>query len=147
MALFVKKPIAIQAEQYRDSGPLPFVEERALDYDEDRHCQVIRTLEGEMVVTDGDWIIRGVNGEYYPCKLDIFEQSYAPVVQADAPQPDDDGLAPEFTVYIVRRGQRFPMVIDSLFVRRELAEKRAALLGVGQGWHVDSYSHLTAARA
>jgi hypothetical protein len=40
---------------------------------------VIRTLEGEMVAAWNDWIIRGVKGELYPCKPDIFEQTYEPV--------------------------------------------------------------------
>ena len=37
---------------------------------------VIMTLEGRHVVCDGDWIIRGVKGELYPCKPDIFSQTY-----------------------------------------------------------------------
>ena len=37
---------------------------------------VIPTLEGEMRANVGDWIIRGVQGEFYPCKPDIFEQTY-----------------------------------------------------------------------
>lgn len=37
---------------------------------------VIKTLEGEMVAKPGDWIIRGVQGELYPCKPDIFEATY-----------------------------------------------------------------------
>lgn len=36
----------------------------------------IPTLEGKMKVSDGDFIIRGVKGEFYPCKPDIFEQTY-----------------------------------------------------------------------
>ena len=36
----------------------------------------IKTLEGEMKVDVGDWIIRGVQGEFYPCKPDIFEATY-----------------------------------------------------------------------
>lgn len=36
----------------------------------------IRTLEGDMVADEGDWIIRGVKGELYPCKPDIFEATY-----------------------------------------------------------------------
>jgi hypothetical protein len=36
----------------------------------------IKTLEGEAKATIGDYIIRGVNGEYYPCKPDIFEKTY-----------------------------------------------------------------------
>ncbi len=39
---------------------------------------VIKTLEGEMVANRGDWIIRGVKGELYPCKPDIFEATYEP---------------------------------------------------------------------
>jgi len=39
----------------------------------------IRTLEGEMRANPGDWIIRGVKGEFYPCKPDIFEATYEPV--------------------------------------------------------------------
>jgi len=37
---------------------------------------IISTLEGTMVASYGDWIIRGVKGELYPCKPDIFEVTY-----------------------------------------------------------------------
>jgi hypothetical protein len=40
----------------------------------------IQTLEGEMEAHVGDWIIRGVKGEFYPCKPDIFEATYERVV-------------------------------------------------------------------
>lgn len=39
----------------------------------------INTLEGTMRASQGDYIIRGVHGEYYPCKPDIFEKTYEPV--------------------------------------------------------------------
>jgi hypothetical protein len=39
---------------------------------------VIETLEGEMIASPGDWIIKGVKGEFYPCKPDIFEATYEP---------------------------------------------------------------------
>jgi hypothetical protein len=39
----------------------------------------IPTLEGLMVGIEGDWIIRGVKGELYPCKPDIFAATYEPV--------------------------------------------------------------------
>lgn len=39
---------------------------------------VIRTLEGDLIGTAGDWIIRGVKGEVYPCKPDIFAMTYDP---------------------------------------------------------------------
>jgi len=37
---------------------------------------VIKTLEGEHIATIGDYIIKGVNGEFYPCKPDIFAKTY-----------------------------------------------------------------------
>lgn len=40
---------------------------------------VIPTLEGEMAASPGDFIIQGVNGEFYPCKPDIFEKTYEAV--------------------------------------------------------------------
>ena len=39
----------------------------------------IPTLEGLMIAGENDWIIKGVTGEFYPCKPDIFEQTYEPV--------------------------------------------------------------------
>lgn len=39
----------------------------------------IATLEGEMKISEGDWVIRGVAGEFYPCKPDIFTATYEPV--------------------------------------------------------------------
>lgn len=40
---------------------------------------IIDTLEGPMTAEYGDWIIKGVKGEFYPCKPDIFELTYEPV--------------------------------------------------------------------
>lgn len=37
---------------------------------------LIPTLEGDMTASKGDWIIKGVNGEFYPCKPDIFDKTY-----------------------------------------------------------------------
>ena len=39
---------------------------------------LIHTLEGVMRADKGDWVIKGVNGELYPCKPDIFEKTYEP---------------------------------------------------------------------
>lgn len=39
-------------------------------------CFVIPTLEGDMRASEGDWIIKGVKGEFYPCKPDIFAATY-----------------------------------------------------------------------
>lgn len=46
---------------------------------------VIRTLEGDHQCLFGDWIIRGVKGELYPCKPDIFEMTYESVAPAGPP--------------------------------------------------------------
>lgn len=45
---------------------------------------LIATLEGVMQAKPGDWIIRGVQGEFYPCKPDVFTATYEPVEQAPA---------------------------------------------------------------
>ncbi len=41
----------------------------------------IPTLEGKMAVSNGDWVIKGIKGEFYPCKPDIFELTYEKVLQ------------------------------------------------------------------
>lgn len=44
---------------------------------------LIETLEGTMIATHGDYIIKGIKGEIYPCKSDIFEATYEPVIEKD----------------------------------------------------------------
>mgnify|MGYP003583689278 CR=1 FL=1 len=44
-------------------------------------CLVIRTLEGDMKASFGDFIIRGVHGEFYPCKPEIFAATYEEVYE------------------------------------------------------------------
>ena len=44
-----------------------------------RNTFFIKTLEGGVLVENGDYIIKGVNGEFYPCKPDIFEKTYEEV--------------------------------------------------------------------
>lgn len=45
---------------------------------DDERCISVPTLEGPLIAKPDDWIIRGVAGEFYPCKPDIFEQTYDP---------------------------------------------------------------------
>jgi hypothetical protein len=80
---FRKKPIIIEAEQWFPGKSIDGV---ITEYDETLDNATgkppfpfIRTLEGKMFVSSGDWIITGVNGEKYPCKPDIFEKSYDPI--------------------------------------------------------------------
>lgn len=54
---FQKKPVVVEAYQ--------------------TDCEIIiHTLEGDMIASQGDWIITGIHGEKYPCKPDIFEKTY-----------------------------------------------------------------------
>lgn len=83
MAQFRKKPVIIDAVQFdgdfRDLDCFPIEEVRYFrcGIDENNQpCIKIPTLEGEMIASVGDYIIRGVMGEYYPCKPDIFEMTY-----------------------------------------------------------------------
>lgn len=101
MAKYRKKPVIIEAVQYIRGQEVPAVEflggydrniheVRIGEYETDvakftmdwydQGCSIdIKTLEGLMHVSDGDWIIKGVNGEFYPCKPDIFEKTYEKV--------------------------------------------------------------------
>ena len=90
-----KKPVVIEAIRYDGDNELElinFVGHQNLRIDVIRECVTtsqgviphwheyyIKTLEGEMLVGKGDYVIRGVNGEYYPCKSDIFEKTYEAV--------------------------------------------------------------------
>lgn len=79
MAKFRKKPVVIEAEQYL--APVaqqcdPLID--GVEYDGNGN-PFIRTLEGMMNVSDGDWIITGIKGEKYPCKDEIFRMTYDPV--------------------------------------------------------------------
>ena len=72
---FRKKPVVIEATQWFKDGDHPAVRLSRFAQVSGR-VGVIDTLEGEMTVTPGDWIITGVKGEHYPCKPDIFEATY-----------------------------------------------------------------------
>lgn len=81
---FTKRPVTIEAFQLTDqefaTQPTPNAPaSKDIVYDPLTKTATIFTLEGNMLARLGDWIIRGVNGEYYPCKPDIFEKTYAPV--------------------------------------------------------------------
>ena len=92
MAKYRKKPVEIEAIQWNGinlSEIKEFVGD-SLVYDIiDTAWQVgkgkphvlmkIKTLEGDMEVSEKDFIIKGINGEYYPCKPDIFEKTYEEV--------------------------------------------------------------------
>ena len=68
-----KKPVVIEATQWFKDGAHPAVVNATLS---GMPVYLIDTLEGDMMVLPGDWIITGVKGEHYPCKPDIFEMTY-----------------------------------------------------------------------
>jgi hypothetical protein len=77
-----KKPVTIEAMRYpglrelREAKVvLDWLDENGVDHHHPGELR-IRTLEGEMTVSPGDWIIKGVQGEFYPCKPDIFSATY-----------------------------------------------------------------------
>ena len=87
MAKFTKKPIEVEAVQFKQSNGdvyewavvhgLPLGGRK--DIRNKGYSIFINTLEGEMEAHEGDWIIKGIHGEFYPCKPDIFEKTYSPV--------------------------------------------------------------------
>ena len=82
-----KKAVVIEASLWRKPGDHPAVVHPLPSHLKAPHDReqfgAIETLEGWMLVTPGDYVIRGVNGEFYACKPDIFAKTYEPV--------DDDG--------------------------------------------------------
>lgn len=79
-----KKPVVIEAIQYlREKNISEIIDwfrennsERKLGYNPETNEYYIETLEGAHIVTKGDYIIKGIKGEFYPCKPDIFEATY-----------------------------------------------------------------------
>jgi hypothetical protein len=82
MPRFTKKPVSIEARRFTNNNEaddaqmnelVAWIGGTAFHNGTDIF---IPTLEGEMRAMCGDWIIRGVNGEFYPCKPEIFEATY-----------------------------------------------------------------------
>ena len=92
MSKYMKKPIVIEAIQWTKENDVELEhwlsKEKSVELEIDDHLYVagvgtpyinkiqIKTLEGTMEASYGDYIIKGINGEIYPCKPDIFEKTY-----------------------------------------------------------------------
>ena len=83
MSKYRKKPVVVEAVQWNGANHLlPTIEfmkgsNAYLDKSRNPIGEImIPTLEGVMAAAPGDWIIKGVNGEFYPCKPDIFQKTY-----------------------------------------------------------------------
>lgn len=102
-ARFTKRPVTIEAMQFdgstRSASAIcqwvnagddeaghedPTVSYITKDGEDSAHDMIVWTLEGDMRASPGDWIIKGVKGEFYPCKPDIFEMTYSPHLQGEA---------------------------------------------------------------
>lgn len=87
MPKYRKKPVVIEAIQFIDTPERleelsNFIDNQLLRVDyknPDKPVLKLQTLEGERLASVGDYIIKGVKGEFYPCKPDIFEMTYEPV--------------------------------------------------------------------
>ena len=91
MAEFRKEPVVIEAVQWTGDNLIEVIKHTgqnvsACDYHWDDYCDLVKkeglkifTLEGKMDANVGDYIIKGVKGECYPCKPDIFAMTYEPV--------------------------------------------------------------------
>jgi hypothetical protein len=91
MPLFRKRPVVIEARQFIGTNGDGF---ELADWCGGSYTNVggddllyINTLEGKMLARATDYVIKGVEGEFYPCRADIFEQTYEP-----ADEPEFDGL-------------------------------------------------------
>jgi hypothetical protein len=76
MKNYKKRPITIQAEKLNYNNIQELINEIGDDAYYSNDNFYIKTLEGDMKVNIGDYIIKGIKGEYYPCKSDIFESTY-----------------------------------------------------------------------
>ena len=80
MKKYRKKPVVIEAVQYNLSNKNEIVEwSKGIIRKKLTSGLVCETLEGNMVISPFDFVIKGVNGEFYPCKPDIFEKTYEEV--------------------------------------------------------------------
>jgi hypothetical protein len=79
-----KLPVTIEAIQYRGDENYEEICEfvgtdLVMEYVDSEQIIIVPTLEGELRADKGDWIIKGVQGEFYPCKPDIFKETYEKV--------------------------------------------------------------------
>lgn len=75
---YKKKPVVIEAIQWTGDNTFDVFNFVGYDCLESTKL-VIHTLEGKHYASVGDYIIKGISGEYYPCKPDIFEKTYEEV--------------------------------------------------------------------
>ena len=89
MTKFRTRPVVTEAEQWLKNGDVLEAKTFPIDSDSEWICKMCGhvaskhnkcpTLEGFHIVCPGDWIIKGIEGEFYPCKPSVFEKTYEKV--------------------------------------------------------------------
>lgn len=79
MAKYRKKPVVIEAIEFNEHNYKECREFLEGNYDNTLNYPNIKTLNGVVSVSKGEYLCKGVNGEFYPCKPDIFEKTYEEV--------------------------------------------------------------------
>lgn len=125
MPKFVKLPVIIEAVQM-PTAPDHAAVEAVLEFISDAECKPIgggrieiATLEGTMTAMPGDWIIRGVQGELYPCKPEIFAATYAEAAP-EAPQTLEQELASVINRRSLESGSNTPDFLLAEFLAQQL---------------------------
>ena len=153
MGYFTKRPVTIEAfrwtgdaDQMEDPIWILDATKAGLVFFLDGHLH-IKTLEGVHIANPGDWIIRGIKGELYPCKPDIFEATYDSAV----PAPEQPGpLAFSAVVAGLKLGRRFQragwngkgMFIFLVPGSRFTVNREPLLSILGEGTEVDYHGHV-----
>lgn len=92
---YKKKPVVIEAIKFTGENKeeiLVFAKGSSLEESFTESEIVIKTLEGDLKVSPGDYVIKGVKGEFYPCKPDIFIATYEEVNEdGHNPKPIQEG--------------------------------------------------------
>lgn len=133
MAKYRKKPVVIEAVKWTGDNFVQIDDFITVNHETfpSAGMVMIPTLEGVMKADIGDYIIKGVNGEFYPCKPDIFEKTYEPA------QDLDEGRwfeAIAIARYMLEEYKKIPtgafgaMGISTLITRYENGERTIELL-------------------
>ena len=91
---FRKKPVVVEAKKFTGENGQEIADFMGCQFPALEHGDlIIGTLEGNHRAKPGDWIIKGVQGEFYPCNPDIFQQTYEPIEAHFEPnETEDEGM-------------------------------------------------------
>lgn len=74
--MFVKRPVIVEAFQFGVDTAPEWFKAKYITVENGETIACIETLEGDMLFHNGDYVIKGVEGELYPCRKNIFEKTY-----------------------------------------------------------------------